>query len=92
MTHSTLGATTPPATAAAVRALDFSNSALISAKTRLACGSRLKKAATYLIHSARARALGSDVAAKSTSLLEEVPPARCKVELESLMAVVHPAP
>ena len=70
VTHSTLGAATPPATAAAVRALTVSNSALISAKTRLACGSRLKKAAMYLIHSARARTPGSDVAAKSTSLLE----------------------
>ena len=68
--HSTLGATTPPATAAAASALVFSTSALISAKTRLACGSRLKKAAKYLIHSARPRALGSDVAAKSTSMPE----------------------
>ena len=68
--YSTLGATAPPATAAAASAFVCSNSALISAKRRLACGSRLKKADANLIYSARARALGSEVVSNITSMAE----------------------
>lgn len=67
--------------AAAALALVESYSALIFSKTRLAWASRLKKAATNLIHSARASMPGSDVASKATSIVDHDLPGVARVNI-----------